>query len=128
MNMGYRRIGLTPDGGASIFLPRLAGMKRFNEFYFLSRNIAMDEAKDLGLVNIVTEGAVLEETLDSLIRDLKALPADTTAKAKELLNLTLWQGLSGHLDRERRYVSQFSSQPAFQERLKTDVQEEVTEA
>jgi len=118
MNMGYRRIGLTPDGGASIFLPRLAGMKRFNEFYFLSRNIGMDEAKELGLVNMVVDEGALEETLESLIRDLKALPAETTAKAKELVNLTLWQGLSTHLDRERSYVSQFSSQPAFQERLK----------
>ena len=33
MNMGYRRIGLTPDGGGSIFLPRLIGMKRFNELF-----------------------------------------------------------------------------------------------
>ncbi|MBI4719997.1 MAG: enoyl-CoA hydratase/isomerase family protein, partial [Chitinivibrionia bacterium] len=37
MNMGYRRIGLTPDGGGSIFLSRLVGAKRFNELYLLSR-------------------------------------------------------------------------------------------
>lgn len=118
LNMGYRRIGLTPDGGASIFLPRLAGMKRFNELYFLSRNVTMEEAQELGLVNMVVDEEALEERLQGLIAELKALPMETTKKAKELVNLSLWQGLGTHLDRERLYVSQFSAQPVFQERLK----------
>ncbi len=118
MNMGYRRIGLTPDGGASFFLPRLVGMKRFNGLYFLSPNLTMDEAMDIGLVNIVVDGANLEERLGILIDDLKALPMETTARAKELVNVSLWQGLGTHLDRERRYVSEFAAEPAFQERLR----------
>jgi 2-(1,2-epoxy-1,2-dihydrophenyl)acetyl-CoA isomerase len=117
MNMAYRRIGLTPDGGGSIFMPRLAGMKRFNEFYFLSRNITMQEAKELGLVNRVCPEEELESTLAALIQELKALPPETTRKAKELVNLSLWGGLEAHLDRERSYVSQFAGTPEFQERL-----------
>ena len=80
MNMGYRRIGLTPDGGGSIFLPRLVGMKRFNELYFLSRNVTMEEAKEMGLVNFVVDEGDLEEELATLIEELKALPMETTAK------------------------------------------------
>jgi 2-(1,2-epoxy-1,2-dihydrophenyl)acetyl-CoA isomerase len=118
MNMGYRRIGLTPDGGASIFLTRLAGMKRFNELYFLSRNVTMEEAKELGLVNVIVDEETLEERIEGLIADLKALPMETTLNAKELVNLSLWQGLGNHLDRERLYVSQLSAQPVFQERLR----------
>ena len=53
MNMAYRRIGLTPDGGGSFFLSRLVGAKKFNELYLLSRNIDMREAQELGLVNFV---------------------------------------------------------------------------
>jgi 2-(1,2-epoxy-1,2-dihydrophenyl)acetyl-CoA isomerase len=117
LNMAYRRIGLTPDGGGSIFLPRLIGMKRFNELYFLSRNITMEEAKEIGLVNMVCDAADLEETLNGIVRDLKALPADTTKKVKELVNLALLSGLDTHLDRERLYVSQFAETPEFQERL-----------
>jgi len=118
MSMGYRKIGLTPDGGGSLFLPRLVNMKLFNELYFLSRTITMEEAKGMGLVNMVVDAAEMEGKLDSLIRDLVALPMETTQKAKELVNLTLWHGLAPHLDRERRYVSQFSAEPRFQERLK----------
>jgi len=118
MNMGYRRIGLTPDGGGSIFLPRLVGMKRFNELYFLSRNVTMEEAKEMGLVNFVVDEGDLEEELATLIEDLKALPMETTLKVKELVNFSLLSGLGSHLDRERLYVSQFSAETAFQERLK----------
>jgi len=117
MNMGYRRIGLTPDGGASFFLPRLVGMKRFNELYFLSRNIAMEEAQRIGLVNTVVDESQIEEKLRAIIDDIKALPVATTLKAKELVNLSLWQGLGTHLDKERRYVSEFASEAVFQERL-----------
>lgn len=118
MNLGYRRIGLTPDGGGSLFLPRLAGMKRFNELFFLSRTITMDEAREIGLVNLVVDEEELDERLDSLVNDLKAMPGETTARAKELVNLTLWQGLENHLDKERLFVSDFARKPAFQDRLK----------
>ena len=37
---------------------------------------------------------------------------------KELVNFSLLSGLGSHLDRERLYVSQFSAEPPFQERLK----------
>jgi len=117
MNMGYRRIGLTPDGGGSIFLPRLVGMKRFNELYFLSRNIGMEEAKGLGLVNFVADEQDLEEELVTIIEELKSFPMETTRKFKELVNLSVLSGLATHLDRERLYVSQFAAEPAFRERL-----------
>jgi 2-(1,2-epoxy-1,2-dihydrophenyl)acetyl-CoA isomerase len=118
MSMAYRKIGLTPDGGGSLFLPRLINMKRFNELYFLSRTINMEEAREMGLVNMVVDEGELEEKLAGLITDLKALPMETTQKAKELVNLSLWHGLSTHLDRERLYVSQFADESRFQERLK----------
>ena len=118
LNMGYRRIGLTPDGGASIFLPRLVGMKKFSELYFTSRNVAMEEAKTLGLVNFTAEAKDLEKELAALIDGLKAMPMETTRNLKEPVNKAVLSGLSTHLDKERLYVSRFSAEPAFQERLK----------
>lgn len=117
MNMGYRRIGLTPDGGGSIFLPRIVGAKLFGEMYLLSRNITMDEAKALGLVNIVCDDGEIEGRLDELIASLKALPMETVANYKDLVNRCLFFGLETHLDRERRYVAEFASKPLFKQRL-----------
>jgi 2-(1,2-epoxy-1,2-dihydrophenyl)acetyl-CoA isomerase len=117
MNMAYRRIGLTPDGGGSLMLPRIIGTKRCNELYFLARNVDMKEAKDLGLVNFVWEEEELEVRLGSLLADLKALPTETIGRFKSLANDAVFEGLSGHLDRERLHLSELAESPDFRERL-----------
>lgn len=117
MNMGYRKIGLTPDGGGSILLSRLVGAKRFNEFYLLSRNINMAEAKELGLINVVVEEGELEGKLTDLIKEIKSLPMETVKYFKDLVNASLFSGLDTHLDKERFYVSELAGKPLFKERL-----------
>lgn len=117
MNMAYRRIGLTPDGGGSIFLPILAGMKRFNEFYLFSSNIDAQKAQEIGLVNFVFSEEELEEKLKAVIDQLIALPLETIGSMKGLVNATLLPMLETQLDRERRLVAEFSKKKEFQERL-----------
>lgn len=117
MNMGYRRIGLTPDGGGSIFLARMVGAKRFNAFYLFSQNITMDEAKALGLVNIVCDDGELEEVLSKTIARLKALPMETIGYFKDLVNHSLYSGLEAHLDKERFYVTELAGKTLFKERI-----------
>jgi len=117
MNMGYRRIGLTPDGGGSILLPRIIGAKLFNELYLLSRNVTMDEAKELGLINFLCDDGEVDSKLDELIGNLKALPMETMGKFKDLVNRCLFFGLETHLDMERRYVADLAADPLFKQRL-----------
>ncbi len=117
MNMAYRRIGFSPDGGGSLFLSRLVGAKKFNELYLLSRNIDMQEARELGLVNFVFDDAELDTKLAELIRDLRALPFESISRFKELTNLSLFSGLASQLDKERRYVSELGMSKEFKARL-----------
>lgn len=117
MNMAYRRIGLTPDGGGSIFLPTLVGMKRFNEFYLLCSNIDMEKAQEIGMVNFVYSQEELEGRLKDLIDQLITLPSETVGFMKGLVNATLFPTLETQLGRERRLVSEFSGTKGFQERL-----------
>ena len=117
MNMGYRKIGLTPDGGGSIFLPRIVGAKKFSELYLFSRNINMDEAQDLGLVNFVWDEGEFDEKLEKMIIDLLALPMETIGYFKNLVNHAVYSGLEVHLDKERFYVSELGGKPQFKERL-----------
>src|SRR3546814_12932563 len=49
----YGAIGLTPDGGASWFLPRLIGMRRAQELALLNRRLSGEEAAELGLITRV---------------------------------------------------------------------------
>jgi len=117
MNMAYRRVGLTPDGGGSFFLSRLAGAKRFSEFYLLSRNITMTEAQKLGLVNFVYPQEELESKVAQLIDSLQALPMETIHYFKELVNASFYKGLEEHLDRERLFVATLAGKTQFKERL-----------
>ncbi len=117
MNMGYRRIGLTPDGGGSFLLSRTVGAKRFNEMYLLSGNITMSEAKDLGLVNYIWDEAEIDQKLAGLIKNLKSLPLETIAPFKDLVNRSLFSGLEAHLDKERFYVAELGGKAQFKERL-----------
>ena len=117
MNMGYRRIGLTPDGGGSLFLSRMVGAKRFSELYLLSKNISADEAKELGLVNTVCDADQLEDTLNKTIVKLRALPMETIGYFKDLVNRSLYPGLESHLDKERFYVTELGGKPMFKQRI-----------
>ncbi len=117
MNLGYRRIGLTPDGGGSILISRLTGAKRFNELYLFSRNFSMDKAQELGLVNFVVEEEELEDSLQKMIDELKALPMETIKHFKELVNQSLYSGLDAQLDMERRFVTELSGKKEFTNRL-----------
>jgi len=117
MNLGYRRIGLTPDGGGSILISRLVGAKRFNELYLLSKNIAMDKAEELGIVNFVVDEEELETSLQKLIAELKALPMETIKQFKELVNMSLYSGLEDQLSKERQFVTELAGKKEFKERI-----------
>jgi 2-(1,2-epoxy-1,2-dihydrophenyl)acetyl-CoA isomerase len=117
MNLGYRRIGLTPDGGGSISLPRLIGVKRFNELYLLSSNVHMSDALALGLVNFVCDDTEIDAKLAEIVKSLLALPMETIGRIKTLVNNSMFFGLQEHLDMERRYVKELAEEPLFKERL-----------
>lgn len=117
MNMAYRKIGLTPDAGASVMLPGIIGAKRSNELYFLARNLGMEEAKDIGLVNYVWKEEEFETRLEKLIVDLKTLPAETIGPFKKLTNRALFNDLEKHLNNECRFLSELGKEPGFKKRL-----------
>jgi 2-(1,2-epoxy-1,2-dihydrophenyl)acetyl-CoA isomerase len=117
MNLGYRRIGLTPDGGGSIFLPRLIGAKRFSELYLFSANVNMTEALALGLVNFVCDESEIDVKLAEIVKNLLALPLETIKRFKNLVNNSMFSGLEDHLNMERQYVKELGAQPLFKERI-----------
>jgi len=45
----YTKIGLTPDGSTTWFLPRLIGHRRAKELFLLNRLLSAEEAMALGL-------------------------------------------------------------------------------
>ncbi|MCX7858129.1 MAG: enoyl-CoA hydratase-related protein [Deltaproteobacteria bacterium] len=121
INMGYRRIGLTPDGGVSVFLPKLVGMKRMNQMYLFSENISMEQARDMGLVNFVVDDERIDTFLDEMIRELKKLPLHTISAYKELINASLFPDLAHQLEKERFHVAEMAGKDTFKRLLENFV-------
>lgn len=84
--VAYSRIGASPDGGATHFLPRLVGSRKALELALLSDGIDARTALELGLVNWVVEPNALDAETDRIARRLARGATRAFAETKQLVN------------------------------------------
>jgi 2-(1,2-epoxy-1,2-dihydrophenyl)acetyl-CoA isomerase len=113
--MAYARVGLSPDGSSTYFLPRLVGFKKALEIFYIGDPIPADEALRLGMVNRVVAEAALEEETQALAHRLAAGPTLAFGRAKELTYRSLHQGLEVQLENERQYIARCGLTADFRE-------------
>jgi 2-(1,2-epoxy-1,2-dihydrophenyl)acetyl-CoA isomerase len=99
-NFAYTNSGLTPDGGATWFLPRIVGMQRAFDLIATNPTLNANEARDIGLISRVVEDKSFDEELDRLVHYFKNLPSNSAGRAKGLLRSSLSSTLSSQLDKE----------------------------
>lgn len=87
--LAYRHIGLSADGGATYFLPRLVGERRALELALLGERFTAETAKHLGIVNWVTPSATLQEETATLARRLADGPTVALGLVKRLIRSSL---------------------------------------
>src|SRR5262249_31311406 len=80
------RIGASPDGGATHFLPRLVGTRKTLELMLLSDRIDAQTALGMGLVNRVVAANDLEAETGRLARRLADGATQAFAETKRLVN------------------------------------------
>ena len=91
----FSGIGLHPDWGGTFSLPRLVGLGKAMEIFWLNDPISAEEAKRLGLVNFVAEHESLEKTTRWLAERLAAAPPLPMA----LLKQSFYERIQTELDR-----------------------------
>jgi 2-(1,2-epoxy-1,2-dihydrophenyl)acetyl-CoA isomerase len=103
---GATRVGMAPDGGASVILPRLIGFRRAAEFFFSNRVMEATEAVAIGLIN----RAVPDEELAQHARRLAEMYASQAPKAIAAAKRLLWNGIGVEacLPEEARTVSELA--------------------
>src|SRR5262249_19028756 len=70
--MAYTRVGLSPDGSSTYYLPRLIGVGRTRELMLTNRRLSAQEAQQWGLVtDVVPDGELLART-DALATQMAA--------------------------------------------------------
>ena len=108
----FIRLGLSPDGGGTHFLPRLVGYARACELAMLPGEIDAERARELGLVNWVVSAEDFAGELARITGALVRGPAPALARTKALFNRGLDQ-LAEHIEVERLAQVDNSASPDF---------------
>ncbi len=99
-SLAYSRIGASPDGGATWFLPQLAGYQKAMELMLLADTVDAETLQQLGVINRVIAADQLAAETARLARRLAAGPLRAYAETKALANRGLNAGLAAQLDAE----------------------------
>lgn len=113
LNLAFARIGLSPDGGATYFLPRHIGMKRATEIFMTGRTITAPEALDLGLIHRVVSKEDLLEEGRGLAQRLSLGPTAAFARMKKLMHKAFENSLHDQLALEAESIVESSQTKDF---------------
>jgi 2-(1,2-epoxy-1,2-dihydrophenyl)acetyl-CoA isomerase len=98
--VAYSRIGTSPDGGATHFLPRLLGARRALELMLLSDAFDAQAALKLGFVNWVIAAEQLGSETEAIARRLALGPTQAFGEIKRLVNDSPDRALAAQLEAE----------------------------
>lgn len=104
--IAYTAIGFSPDGASTYILPRVIGMRRFQELALTNRRIDANEAAAIGLVTEVCADDALQTRADELTARLAAGPTGAFAATRRLLLSTFSSTLETQLEWEARFLSE----------------------
>ncbi len=111
----FIKLGLSPDGGGTWFLPRLVGYARACELTLLPTELDVATALAWGLINWV----VPEEEFEARVREtalrLASGPATGMARAKALLNSACENDLASQIEAERLAQVENAASADFEE-------------
>jgi enoyl-CoA hydratase/carnithine racemase len=96
----FVKLGLCPEGGSSLLLPRLVGLQRASEAILWGEPIDAATAERMGLVNEVLPDGELVAAVALRLARLLELPRQAVLAAKELLRAPLRAELGETMARE----------------------------
>lgn len=107
-------IGLAPGCGTQFFT-KITGYQKACEYILTSKTFTAEEAKQLGLVNIVVDSKDLDSKVEEFILKFKKLPPIAVGKAKMLINKSLDNDMISHLELESITASKSAGTEDFRE-------------
>jgi len=122
--MPFTALGLCPEAGASLLLPRLVGYQRAARLLLLGEPFNAQQALDYGLVSDVLPSAQVDEHVLALARRLAGLPEDAVRATKALMKPQEGDAARGtdvtaaHIAREAAMFGQLLQTPAAQQRIR----------
>jgi 2-(1,2-epoxy-1,2-dihydrophenyl)acetyl-CoA isomerase len=103
--IAYGRIGASPDGGMTYFLPRVVGPAKALELALSDPNLDAQAALDAGLVTEVVPADQLLPRAREKAEKLAAIAPYYVRMAKRLLHESIENSLTDHLQLERHGIA-----------------------
>jgi enoyl-CoA hydratase/carnithine racemase len=103
--LAYTAIGLTPDCGASWFLPRLVGPRRAADLILTNRVLTGEDAEQWGLVSRSVDDGELDGAAHRTAAGLAVGAGAALRAAKGLLRAGTHEELRRHLAEEARLIA-----------------------
>jgi 2-(1,2-epoxy-1,2-dihydrophenyl)acetyl-CoA isomerase len=113
--MAYTRLGVTPDGSSSWFLPAHVGLRRALELTLTNRVLSSDEALSWGLVNRVVDDSRLLAEAEAIVAQLASGPTAAYGASARLLRSAARAQLRPHLQDETRTIGECAGHPDARE-------------
>jgi 2-(1,2-epoxy-1,2-dihydrophenyl)acetyl-CoA isomerase len=101
----YGRIGASPDGGMTYFLPRVIGPSKALELLLNDPNLTAQDALAAGLVSEVVPADALMDRAREKATKLAAKAPHYVRMAKQLVAVSLENSLADHLQLERHGIA-----------------------
>jgi 2-(1,2-epoxy-1,2-dihydrophenyl)acetyl-CoA isomerase len=117
-NVAYTRVGLTPDGSLSYFLPRFIGLKRALELTLTNRILSAQEALEWGVVTRVVPEAELLSQAESIAIQLAAGAPKALGSAKRLMHQGWNETLETQMENESQTIAEMARTSDTHEAIK----------
>ena len=107
--MAYTGAGLSPDCGASFYLPPLIGLRRTKELMLTNRLLKAEEALEWGILNEVVEPDELQSRALEFASQIATGPTKAFGAVKSLLLTSYSTSLETQLELEARAISRLGA-------------------
>ncbi|MBS1679348.1 MAG: enoyl-CoA hydratase/isomerase family protein [Actinobacteria bacterium] len=101
----YGRVGLSPDGGMTYFLPRVIGPSRALELLLDDPNLPAADALAMGIATEVVPGDQVMDRARERAGELAKLAPHYVKMAKSLVGVSLDNSITEHLQLERHGIA-----------------------
>ena len=113
--LAHVRIGASPDGSSSYYLPRQIGVRKAKELALFGDRVSAREALDLGIVSHVVPFEQLDAKVNELVARIVAAPDESVRRAKLLMDRALHNTLEQQLRLEAESFGACAATDNFKE-------------
>ncbi|KAA0120535.1 enoyl-CoA hydratase/isomerase family protein [Mycolicibacterium sp. P9-22] len=105
---GAVRVGMAPDGGSSVTLAQLVGLRQALRILLTNPTLTATEAAEIGLITEVVEDDDLITRAETIAEELAAMPTLALSATKRLVWSGVGASIEERLPEESRTVSELS--------------------